>query len=114
MSDATDRILDIIDGGLQSSIEHGFRVDNSPNACIRCLKTEPAEGGDLCRGCRAFLLGDSRVDPKPRVRGACLLHRLRVYSIEPEPIIIPEETPGAIEAIEREVMAAWSEQRDTR
>jgi hypothetical protein len=66
MSDATDRILDIIDGGLQSSIEHGFRVDNSPNACIRCLKTEPAEGGDLCRGCRAFLLGDSRVDPKPR------------------------------------------------
>lgn len=58
-----DDILDVIDGGLQSSHERGYSYDN-PSRCARCQTEDPVEGGDMCAGCRAFLLGDSNVDPK--------------------------------------------------
>jgi hypothetical protein len=61
-----DRILDIIDAGLQSSPEADMYSDVAPSVgsgCVRCPATEVAEGGDLCDGCRAFLLGDTDTDP---------------------------------------------------
>lgn len=69
MSDATaDRILSLIDAGLQSSDETGYGTDRAPDStlCARCQLTEPVEGGDLCLVCRAFLLGDSDQDPTTR------------------------------------------------
>lgn len=64
----TDRILGVIDAGLQHSDEVSYGTDHSPDLCARCQKLEPATGGDLCEGCRAFLLGDSEQDPKERRR----------------------------------------------
>ena len=57
-----DRILDVIDAGLQSSDEHGYGTDHTPDRCARCQRHEP-DLGDLCTGCRSFLLGDSDDDP---------------------------------------------------
>lgn len=59
-----DDILDLIDAGLQSSTEHGYGTDPNPDLCARRCGNKPADG-DLCAGCRAFLLGDSDEDPKP-------------------------------------------------
>jgi hypothetical protein len=61
---SVDRILDVIDAGLQSSTEMGYGSDRWPDRCVRCQEATPAESGDLCAGCRAFLLGDSDVDPR--------------------------------------------------
>lgn len=58
----TDRILDLIDNGLQSSHEPACDA-GSPDLCARCQCHEPAEGGDLCAGCRAWILEDSNEDP---------------------------------------------------
>jgi hypothetical protein len=64
-----DRILDIIDGGLQTSTEHGYTDDGWPafpvdqSRCPRCQRHPAADGADLCEGCRAFLLEDTDVDP---------------------------------------------------
>ena len=69
MSASIDRILDVLDVGLQTSDEHGYGTDLNGDACARCQRHEPAEGGDLCTGCRAFLLGDTNEDPAP-VRSA--------------------------------------------
>lgn len=70
MSERIDDILDLIDGGLQTSPEHGYGRDHT-DLCARCQHHDPAEGGDLCEGCRAFLLGDTdddpaEVEPSPR------------------------------------------------
>lgn len=64
MSESVDRVLRVIDAGLQASNEHGAAADREPNQCVRCMRCEPPEGGDLCAGCRSFLLGDSDADPK--------------------------------------------------
>lgn len=70
MSDSvstTDRILDIIDAGLQTPEPDPTFGEVSPEVhdrCARCEQHEPAKGGDLCEGCRAFLLGDSEHDPQ--------------------------------------------------
>lgn len=66
MSDRVDDILDLIDAGLQSTTEAAYGTDFRPGQCARCQRNEPAEGGDLCPGCRAFLLGDSDDDPRWR------------------------------------------------
>jgi len=61
MTTSTDRILDLIDGGLQSSTEHGYGEHVPAGHCARCRR--PVADGDLCPLCRAFLLGDTDVDP---------------------------------------------------
>lgn len=68
---SVDRVLDAIDVGLQraGSVfdlgpgEQGYGTDRNPERCARCQRHDPAEGGDLCAGCRAFLLGDTDDDP---------------------------------------------------
>lgn len=63
-----DQILGVIDGHAQSTTEPGFRDDEDGEVfdsawCARCLGEPKAEGGEMCEGCRAFLLGDSDHDP---------------------------------------------------
>jgi hypothetical protein len=57
-----DRILGVIDAGLQSTTEDSYGTDHLPDRCARCQRHEPGVG-DLCTGCRAFLLEDSDDDP---------------------------------------------------
>lgn len=61
MSRNLDRALEVLDVGAQGSDEPSYGYDN-PDACARC-QGEPPVDGDLCPGCRAFLLGDSDDDP---------------------------------------------------
>lgn len=66
MTSTSDRILDLIDAGLQSSSESDRYRDVAPSVgegCVRCDTSDVPEGGDLCKGCRAFLLDDSETDP---------------------------------------------------
>lgn len=63
---ALDRALAALDAGLQSSPERGSGTDTFPDRCARCQTAEPGDGGDLCAGCRAFLLGDADTDPSVR------------------------------------------------
>lgn len=67
VSDRLDRVLAAIDAGLQSSPETGHAVDLR-DRCARCQRHEPAGGGDLCAGCRAFLLGDAPEPEHPNAR----------------------------------------------
>lgn len=61
MSDRLDRVLRVIDSGLQSSGETGHTFD--AGGCARCQQVMPAtDDGDLCPRCKAFLLGDG---PEP-------------------------------------------------
>jgi len=66
VSERADRILEVLDSGLQASTETGFGTDRAPDACARCQLHAPVKGGDLCEGCRAFLLGDVDDDPAHR------------------------------------------------
>lgn len=66
--------MEAIDAGLQESTEHGFGEGDWPwspgdvKVCVRCRG--PLEDGDVCAGCRAFLLEDSDTDPlRPITRG---------------------------------------------
>lgn len=88
MSAEVDRILDILDVGLQTSAEHGYGTDRDAGQCARCQCHEPMPDGDLCAGCRAFLLGDSDDDPTipvwvvpterpPNLWSACLDRAMR-------------------------------------
>jgi len=61
---AADRALAAIDGGLQSSSEHGYGTDYAPDRCARCLLHPPVGDGSLCAGCRTYLLGDTDTDPR--------------------------------------------------
>jgi hypothetical protein len=66
VTSSTDRILGILDAGLQTPVPdptYGEVSDKVHGRCARCESHDPAEGGDLCEGCRAFLLGDSETDP---------------------------------------------------
>jgi hypothetical protein len=61
----TDRILAVIDAGLQTPVPDPTFGEVSPavdGGCARC-GVEPAADSEFCGGCRAFLLGDSDVDP---------------------------------------------------
>lgn len=60
---SVDDILDLIDAGLQSSPESGCHTDVCPDRCARCRRHDRPADGDLCPGCRAFLLEDSAEDP---------------------------------------------------
>lgn len=63
---SVDRILDIIDTGLQTPApDPSFGEVSPPNVegCARCGAPPADEGGDFCAGCRAFLLGDTDTDP---------------------------------------------------
>lgn len=74
MSETTDRILDILDAGLQNRIPDtnstfGYGTDTHPELCARCQKHAPHDtDSDLCTGCRNFLLGDTDTDPAARPR----------------------------------------------
>lgn len=63
MSAEAERILDVLDVGLQTSAETGYGTDHDPERCARCQRHDPMPDGDLCPGCRTFLLGDSDDDP---------------------------------------------------
>ena len=52
-----DKVLELIDGGLQSSSERGY-VSVAVDRCPRCVSREPCDGSEFCGPCRAFLLGD--------------------------------------------------------
>lgn len=61
-----DRILDIIDGGLQTPKPDPTFGEVSPRnveECARCSKRQLAEDSDFCDACRAYLLGDSETAP---------------------------------------------------
>ncbi len=58
---ALDKVLAAIDVGLQDTDEPVQGQDWT--YCARCQLHEPVEDGELCAGCRSFLLGDSDVDP---------------------------------------------------
>lgn len=64
MSDRLERVLEVLDGAGQTSTEEGYGTDWNPGHCARCQRHAPAEGGELCPGCRAFLLDDTDVDPR--------------------------------------------------
>lgn len=76
-----DKVLAALDAGLQSSDEHGYpeRIDDS-SLCARCVQSEPAADGDLCAPCRAFLLGDSNVDPRRDSHATFLDEMIEVMS----------------------------------
>jgi hypothetical protein len=63
---SVDRILEAIDVGLQreSGADYAASVGD-PSMCARCQRHEPSDG-EMCSGCRAFLLGDSDEDPARR------------------------------------------------
>lgn len=71
-----DKILEAIDSGLQTTQEPaygetdamrqwGVEVPAEPN-CVRCARELDIEG-EFCKDCRAFMLGDTDVDPTGRV-----------------------------------------------
>lgn len=78
MSDRLDRVLSAIDSGLQSSEETGYTHDRL-DRCARCQRIEAVEGGDICAGCRAHLLGDG---PEPGVEGVAAWSRTQVLADE--------------------------------
>lgn len=70
---ALDRVLAVLDGaehqhsdeqGLPAgtSMEDGLAAPDDPTLCARCQRHPLGADGELCGGCRAFLLGDS--DPQ--------------------------------------------------
>lgn len=106
MSRKIDDILAVIDAGLQSSNEHGYGDDDFPDWCARCQRHAPADDGDLCAGCRAFLLEDTDVDPATvdlvRVESSDQARRAewvaalaRVYGIPDEMLVSHTEWRGA-------------------
>lgn len=52
-----DRILDLIDAGLQTSSEVGLELAE-PGWCTRCTRLPVADGSEFCPTCRGYLLGD--------------------------------------------------------
>lgn len=62
MSAELERVLEVLDVGLQKSGETGFSTDFT-DWCARCQLEDPLPDADLCAGCRAFLLGDTDDDP---------------------------------------------------
>lgn len=73
---SVDRILDLIDAGLA---EVPAPVYGRSDVCGRCGK-HPADG-EMCIGCRAFVLGDSDADPGARDITAERFDQLRRQSI---------------------------------
>lgn len=66
---SVDRILDCIDSGPQTAMPDPTFGEVSPrnvHKCAHCFEAEPAEDSDWCDPCRAYLLGDSKVDPAHR------------------------------------------------
>jgi len=77
MSKSVDRILDLIDAGLQTPMPDPTFGEVSPRVkagCVRCGE-KTTEGSDFCDPCRAFLLGDGPdphvVNQKRIIRHAC-------------------------------------------
>lgn len=63
-SDRVDKILEVLDDAGQTSTETGYAGHLDDGACWHCT-TEPAiDGSSTCAPCRAFLLGDTDVDPR--------------------------------------------------
>jgi len=57
MTARIERILTILDAGLQHSAESGSRIEDRPRCCVRCQVATAPPGRDFCRECRAFLRG---------------------------------------------------------
>lgn len=58
-----EKVLAMLDVGTQTSTETGYGTDRMPDRCSRCQSHEPEPDGEMCGGCRAYLLEDSDVDP---------------------------------------------------
>jgi hypothetical protein len=66
----TDRILEIIDAGLQTPFPDPSFGEVSPvvdGRCARCRRVDPVEGSDWCERCRGILLGDIAEPPTSTV-----------------------------------------------
>lgn len=100
-----DSILDVIDAGLQSSSDHGYGTDHRPEACARCQRHDPVEGGDLCEGCRAFLLGDVDEDPRyaqpPLPQSSHIYRQWTAAPYRTAWVRIQVDTDGLVSAINR-------------
>lgn len=70
MTERVERVIAAIDGGLQRAGDDSYGTDIAEDSslCARCQHHQPAEGGDLCGGCRAFLLEDTDTDPAVPLR----------------------------------------------
>lgn len=65
MSESVDRILDLIDAGLQTPVpdpEFGEVSPRNSSLCARCQWTPPADDSEFCPACRAWLLDDAPVE----------------------------------------------------
>lgn len=61
---SADRILDLLDNTLESTPETSYGHPTPPDGvCPRCVRRRAAEGSTWCAGCRAWMLGDTDVDP---------------------------------------------------
>lgn len=69
MNDRLDKILDTIDGGLQSTTEMPTSYPMDTSLCVSCCAAPPAEDSSWCEPCRARLLDESL--PPPPVAGEC-------------------------------------------
>lgn len=78
MSDRADRILDLIDTGLQHSHEPAMPLAPA-GRCTRCQHHPADVDSDFCDGCRAFLLGDSDQDPTQRAQQPGSLYSISVH-----------------------------------
>lgn len=77
-SSKVDRILETIDAGLQTPVPDPTFGEVSPvnnGRCARCQQHEAADG-DLCPGCRAYLLGDSDDDPVVSTNRSWISHEV--------------------------------------
>lgn len=99
MSDRLERVLELLDTGTQSSPEPGYGTDWRPQLCARCQRHDPMPDGDLCEGCRAFLLDDTDEDPASPWRTS------RVSAIETAEVTVSVDT-RAFQAATRATAAA--------
>ena len=82
-SERVDRILDVIDAGLQSSPEASYgEISYGDKTCVRCRSTDLEPSGEFCGPCRAFLLGDSEDDPAAPVPEKFATVTVRVHTEE--------------------------------
>jgi hypothetical protein len=66
MVNRVDEIVRVLSDEGQSSVEVGHPEDRGvvpDGVCWRCVARTVESGHDLCHACRAFLLGDTELDP---------------------------------------------------
>lgn len=80
-----DRIIELLDNAHETTREAAYghaSEDADPDACFRCQRHPHEDDGDLCSGCRAFLLGDSDEDPKTTRATRVTLADMELLAVE--------------------------------